>query len=93
MSEIPSPKELDKQSAIYLDGWVDLDSERWRQVDEDPALTKKWIAMLTKGPDAYLKLDSDGRIWGKARDGHWYPYHIECLNRKYGIRIPKKAAN
>lgn len=92
-SEIPSPKELDEQSTIYLDGWVDLDSEKWRSVDEDPALTKKWIAMLTKGPDAYLKLDSDGRLWARARDQRWYPFHIERLRRKYGIRIAKKAAN
>lgn len=87
-----SPKELDEQSYIYLSGWVDLDSDQWRMVDEDPALTKKWIVMLMREP-AYLHLDSMGRIWCKNNDGIWCPFHIESMGKMYGIRIPQKAAN
>jgi hypothetical protein len=88
----PSPKELDVQSKIQLDGWVDLDSERWRETDNDPSLTKKWLRMLMQEP-AYLFTDADGRVWGKGEDGHYYPYHYEYGKKKYGIRLPKKAAN
>ncbi len=90
--DFPSPKELDAQSPVYLDGWVDLDSERWRQTDDDAPLTKKWLAMLMKEP-AYLFTDSDGRVWGKGENGIYYPYHYEYGKKKYGIRIPRKAAN
>lgn len=88
----PSPKELDAQSKIKLDGWVDLDSERWREVDDDPGLTKKFIRLGFKEP-AFFFTDSDGRIWGKGEDGLYYPYHLEYGKKKYGIRINAKAAN
>ena len=88
----PSPKELDAQCQVQLDGWVDLDSERWRETDSDPALTKKWLVMLMKEP-AYLFTDSDGRVWGKGENGIYYPYHYEYGKKKYGLRISKKAAN
>lgn len=88
----PSPRELDAQAVIKVDAWVDLDSERLREVDDDPALTKKWIRMLMKEP-AYLFTDSDGRVWGKGEDGIYYPYHVEYGKKLYGVRISKKAAN
>lgn len=88
----PSPKELDAQSQVKLDGWVVLDSERWRDTDPDQALTKKWLKMLMKEP-AYLFTDSDGRVWGKGENGIYYPYHYEYGSKKYGIRIANKAAN
>lgn len=87
-----SPKELDAQSPVVLDGWVDLDSERWRETDSDTALTKKWLFMLTREP-AYLFTDADGRVWGEGKDGTYYPYHYEYGSKKYGIRIAWKAAN
>lgn len=88
----PSPKELDAQCQVKLDGWVDLDSERWREVDDDPSLTKKWLKLLMKEP-AYLFTDSNGRIWGKGENGIYYPYHLEYGKKKYGLRISTKAAN
>lgn len=88
----PSPKELDAQSLIQLDGWVELDSEGWRDMDEDPSLTKKLLKIGFQEP-AYLFLDLSGRVWGRGENGYWYPYHIEYGKKKYGIRISKKAAN
>lgn len=86
-----SPQQLDEQSPIQLDGWVELGSERWREVDDNPALTKKWIKMLMG--DA-LSTDSLGRIWGKGkRANSYYPFHLEYGKKKYGIRISKHAAN
>lgn len=88
----PSPKELDAQALIKVDAWVDLDSERWREIDDDPALTRKWLKLLMKEP-AYLFTDSDGRVWGKGENGIYYPYHTEYGKKLYGVRISKKAAN
>ena len=45
-----SPQELDNQSTVKLDGWVDLDSERWREVDDNPSLTKNWLKMGFESP-------------------------------------------
>jgi hypothetical protein len=90
--KMPSPQTLDQQSVVYLSGYVDLGSERHHQLDENPALTKKWIAMLMKEP-AYLHTDTLGRLWGQGKDDRWFPLHIECLGKCYGIRLPKLAAN
>ena len=88
----PSPKELDAQCSVTLDGWVDLGSERWREVDNDPQLTKHFMKVLFQEP-AYLFTDSLGRVWGRGQNGTFYPFHIEYGKKKYGIRIAKKAAN
>jgi hypothetical protein len=88
----PTPRELDAQSLIQLDGWVDVDSERWREIDDDPALTKKWLKLGLQEP-AYFFLDTEGRVWGRGENGYWYPYHIDYGKKKYGLRIAKKAAN
>lgn len=89
---IPSPKELDAQSITYITEWVDVGSQRWRQVDDMPELTREWITMLMKEP-AYLHADSLGRLWAKGKDGIWFPFHTECLGKLYGFRLVKKAAN
>lgn len=89
---LPSPKELDAQSIIVIDEWVDLDSERWRDTDTDPALTKEWLALIFSEPGG-LFLDTNGRIWGKAEGGTWAPFHYEYGKKLIGIRIAKKAAN
>jgi hypothetical protein len=86
-----TPKELDNQCKVFLDDWVDLDSERWKETDDNPAFTKKIIRLLL---DDGLFADSLGRIWGKSKDGEsYYPFHYEYGKKKYGIRISKKAAN
>lgn len=92
MDKFPTPKELDAQSLVVLDGWIDIDSERWRDVDDDPGLTKKFLRLGFQAP-AYLFTDTDGRIWGRGENGYYYPYHLEYGKKKYGLRMPKKAAN
>jgi len=89
---IPSPEELDAQSEVQLDGWVDIDSERWREVDDDPKLTKRWIRLGFMDPP-FLFTDSLGRIWGKGDQNRWYPYHLEYGKKKYGIRMSVRAVN
>lgn len=88
-----SPKQLDEQSYIHLNGgWLELNSPRHVAVDDNIELTKSWITMLTKEP-AYIQIDSLGRLWAKDKDGHFCPFHLECCGKLYGIRISKKAAN
>jgi len=91
MSDLPSPRELDTQSPVKIDRWVDIDTQEWRDLDEDPALTKK---MMKIGFEAnVLFTDSMGRIWGKGEGGKYYPFHFDKGPKLYGFRLSKKAAN
>jgi hypothetical protein len=92
MNILPAPKELDAQSQIVISKWVDLDSEEWRQLDDDPSFTKKIIRLGMQEP-AYLATDLSGRIWGRGENGRYYPLHFENGKRLIGVRISKKAAN
>ena len=88
-----SPKQLDAQNKIVLDGWVEFGSDAWREVDNDIEFTKLIIENIL-GPteEHFLFLDTLGRCWGKGEDGY-YPFHLESFGKKYGIRISKKATN
>lgn len=89
---IPNPSQLDEQSSVKIDEWLDIDSDKCKSVDDNRPLTKKWLHMLMK--DYSLQTDSLGRVWGRNEDtGKWYPYHLENGNKLYGIRIAKQAAN
>ncbi len=87
----PSPRELDAQSKIKIDRWIDIDSKEWRELDDDPGLTKKFLKLGFE--ESYLFTDTDGRVWGKGEDGRYYPYHFSSGKKKIGYRLPKKAAN
>lgn len=89
---LPSPKDLDAQCLVKLDGWVDFGSERHKEVDSDYALTKKWLKMGLESPP-FLFLDLFGRVWGKGVNGIYFPLHLEYGKKLLGIRLPKKAAN
>lgn len=85
---LPKTTELDNQCEITLDGWVDLDSARHKEVDDNIAFTKKIIKLGLVEPDSL------GRLWGKSNQSdRYYPLHLEYGKKKYGIRIAKKAAN
>ena len=88
----PSPAELDAQSKIKIDRWIDIDSEEWRDLDDDPGLTKKFLKIGFKEP-AFFFTDTHGRVWGKGENGFYYPYHFNRGKTLIGYRIPTKAAN
>lgn len=92
MNNFPAPKELDAQSKIKVDRWIDVDSEEWRELDDDPALTKRMIKLGFQKPE-YFFADTMGRIWGKGEDGRYYPFHFTSYGKNIGYRLPKKAAN
>ena len=88
----PSPQELDAQSPIKINRWVDIDSEEFYELDEDPGLTKKFLRLGFQEP-AFFFTDTLGRIWGKGENGKYYPYHFNRGKTLYGYRMAKKAAN
>lgn len=86
----PSAKQLDSQCKVKITRWIDIDSEECAMLDPDIALAKKWAKLLM--PDGSLFTDSEGRIWGKGKEGY-YPFHFEVGNKLYGYRMSKKATN
>lgn len=88
-----NPKELDAQNIIKIDEWVDIDSERWREVDDNPSFTKKIIRLGFEEPP-FLFADTLGRLWGKSKETErYFPFHLEYGKKLIGFRISKKAAN
>lgn len=97
-----TPKELDDQNTIKIDEWVDIDSERWREVDDNPSFTKRIIRIgfeggrILRGIDEppFLIADSLGRLWIKnRRTGSYSPFHLEYGRKLLGFRISAKAVN
>jgi|GEM_PF-6108288 len=92
-----TPKQLDQQSLVHIDKWVDLGSEEHLYMDNDVALTKKWINMGLKDAEtpAFLAVDSSGRIWSAKPNekGKYYPFHFEYGKKLIGIKNSKVASN
>jgi hypothetical protein len=87
-----TPEELDRQSPIKIDKWLDIDSEECKDKDPDHALTKKWLKMCAK--DNFLQVDKHGRVWGKGPNQEsYFPYHFDYGKKKYGFRLALAAAN
>jgi len=88
----PSSKELDAQSKIKIDRWIDIDSEECKELDDNHSLTKRWLKLGFEEP-AYFFADSLGRVWGKGVDGIYYPFHFNKGKILIGYRLSKMAAN
>lgn len=84
-------KELDLQNTIHIDDWLDFDSERCKDVDDNRAFTKHCMKLGLEA--GFMFADSMGRLWCKGKDDKYYPYHLEYGKKKYGIRQAKKALN
>ena len=87
-----TPHQLDLQSKIKIDKWLDIDSDEVRNLDDNYAFTKKCIKLGFQEP-AYMFTDTNGRIWGKGTDGLYYPFHFNRGKILIGYRLSKKAAN
>ena len=86
------PKELDKQSPVFIDEWLDIDSNKCKMLDDDRAFTKKCI--LIGMESGFMSTDSDGRYWGfDAKKNTYYPLHFNVGNKLYGYKQSKKASN
>ena len=51
-----TPQQLDAQSTVHLHSWVDVDSERHKEIDDNLPFTKKIIRL------DFLMIDSLGRL-------------------------------
>ena len=89
-----SPSELDRQSPVKIVRWIDVDSEEAKANDDNRALTKQMLKMGFQEP-AFMFVDTLGRIWGKGKEGSFYPFHFELGPTRllYGFKISAKAAN
>jgi hypothetical protein len=88
-----TPKQLDNQSLIRIDRWIDVDSVECRKLDDNYKLTKRIIRDLYEQEPASLFTDSLGRFWDKGVNGIYFPYHFEYGKKLIGYRMSKKAAN
>jgi hypothetical protein len=86
----PSPAELDAQSKIHVDRWIEFESEEWRELDDNPDFTKKIVRLGFQEP-AYLFTDLNGRIWGRGEDGRYYPFHFSKGSINIGYRMSKRT--
>ena len=92
MSHYPTPRELDAQSPIKIDRWVEVDSQEHKNLEENPGMARKMINLGLKEP-AYLFTDTLGRVWGKGENGKYYPFHFKSGKTLIGYRLSERAAN
>lgn len=91
---VPSPKELDAQSATHIDEWVDVGSPKFQEVVGDKDCFNYFLKVGFRQPNPFFHLDTLGRIWGKPDgSGSWFPYHDRVGGKNYGYRMSRKAAN
>lgn len=86
-----SPIELDSQSHIRIDKWLDLNSSECKEKDPNHFLTKKFLKIGIE--DNFLFTDQLGRVWGKGKNNNYYPFHFNIGKTLYGIRLSNTAAN
>jgi hypothetical protein len=86
-----TPLELDIQSRVKIDKWLDIDSEECKDKDPDITLTKKWLR--SGAENNFLFVDTLGRIWGTGDNGYYFPYHFEYGKKVYGFRLAVMASN
>jgi hypothetical protein len=85
-----TPAQLDQQCQVSIHEWLDINSDKARQLDEYYFCTKRWLRFGVEG--GVMFIDKLGRVFGKGKDGY-YPYHFEYKNKLYGYRIAVRAAN
>jgi len=88
----PTPKELDRQSGVHIDKWIDIDSPECIELDDGYRdFTKQCIRFGFES--GHMFCDTDGRIWGGVKGGLYFPFHFEAGTKLYGYKFSKKAAN
>lgn len=87
------PQELEAQSPIKIDRWVDVHSSDCKEIDGDlHAFTLKCIKIGFE--DGAMFVDNLGRIWCKWKsEGPCFPFHTEFGKQFIGYRLASKAAN
>lgn len=87
-----TPAQLDAQSPVRMSEWIDIHSERARQIDDMYSITLKWMRIAVEGN--ILFADRLGRLWGKTdKVGIYSPYHFEYGASLIGYRVSAQASN
>jgi len=84
-------KQLDAQSPIPLDGWLDMNSEECKDKDNNQAFTRKCLRIGME--EGFMHTDSLGRIWCLNNEDVYCPFHFSYGKKLYGFRLAAKAAN
>lgn len=88
--DIP-PAELDRQSRVRIDRWLDVESQECRDLDDMPDFTRQCLRAGADG--GFMFVDVLGRIWGRGTGGYFYPFHFEHGSKLYGYRLASTALN
>ena len=96
-----TPAQLDKQSPVKIDRYIDVNSAESKLLDEYRTYTGDGCDLLNVKKlllwaldSGMLFLDSSGRIWGnKQNSDEKYPLHFESGDKLIGYRVSKKATN
>lgn len=83
--------ELDAQNTTPIQEWLDINSTRCQNMDDDPTLTRWFLKIGMEG--GILFTDDLGRVWGQHDDGSYYPFHFSYGKLNYGLRLSSLAAN
>lgn len=89
-----TPQELDAQSTIKVERWVDLNSQEMYEMDDMPYLTKHWLELGIN--NRYFFTDVQGRVWYKSpfdSSMPYEPYRFTYYGKEYGIRMSEKATS
>lgn len=88
-----NPLELDNQSPIKINRWMNVESEAFKDMDDNEEFTKTILKMGFESPQ-FLWLDSKGRIWGKGNEkDKYYPLHLTYGGLNIGFMISRTASN
>jgi hypothetical protein len=96
MLNIPSihltPQQLNAQCPVKIDEWIDVYSQRAREIDDMYDITIKWLKIAVESNMIFI--DSLGRLWAQIDQvGIYAPYHIEYGHKLVGYRVSARAAN
>lgn len=90
MNQMP-PSQLETQSQIKIDEWLEIDSDKWKRLDDTPAFTKKVISYGLE--DGWMVINNQGQLYCKWNDKPSVPFHFTLGSKTYGYKMSKRAAN
>lgn len=86
-----SPAQLDAQGRVQITEWVDINSPKAQELDDDPVLSVKWLVLGVQS--GFICIDTMGRLWGAGDHGSYYPYHFQHGTNLYGYKVSTRASN
>ena len=93
-TRLPSPKELEAQSSIHVDEWVEVGSPRFHKLlAEEDQYSFYYILQVGLREPPFLLTDSLGRLWGKGNGDKWFPFHDIIRGKVIGYVLPSKVVH